>query len=87
MISLDAPRFTRDPLTLTVGRSIPLRDRLGVLITGRHEDGRETEASALSAEDREASCIVIDIANRTGARIIDIPRSLRWRCVQMLPRS
>lgn len=75
-ISLDAPRFTRDPLMLTVGRSIPPRDWLGVLITGRHQDGTETEASALSAEDREASRIIIDIANRTGARIIDIPRAL-----------
>jgi hypothetical protein len=76
-IVLDVPRFKADPLSLTVGRAIPLRRWLGARLSGTAEHfGYEPERIAITDEDQQANQIIREVAAKTHAHVLDLPACL-----------
>ncbi|MCU1321264.1 MAG: acyltransferase 3 family protein [Acidobacteriaceae bacterium] len=77
IIATDVPRFSVDPLIVTVGGAIPLRSHLQrILAVDAAQLGSESEQSAISPEDRHAIEIITKIAGSNGAHVLDLTHEL-----------
>lgn len=77
IIATDVPRFSADPLALTIGQAIPLRKVLGEVLTrSSSSSGTEFERDTISAEDLQANRILLQVAEDTGAQILNLSQGL-----------
>jgi hypothetical protein len=77
IIATDVPRFSADPLLLTIGQAIPVRGFLGGFLSrGKMASGEELESITVSSEDLQANRIIASVAEQNQAHVLNLSQGI-----------